>query len=474
MPRAGANLSPQPDGAGSSRSTTRGACSGSRRAPSRRRRRSARRSSATSTSESARRASASARRTSRTSTCCSARSGSDTLSREQLGRLLRAGAGGLQGPAVPDRARSAPTITRRSARTSTSSSTRRSRSRTSHPRSRRFAGFLDAARVSTLKLRGAWGQAGRAPTAFSAPQTYTVNSVTLGTATGSAIRTVNVRQPRPQGRARHRDRARVRRGRVQRAARRGLHVLQQDDDGHAAVRRHRAVHRVHRHAAHEPRRGHEQGPRDLAVRHAGPDARTSAGTRGSTTRRNANELVSFGVRRKDSRNADRAGVRVGAAAPAGLPVRRLLGDSAAPRTRMASALLTRGWRRAVPRGRHGAPLLRASPRRRARSGSRTRSRSSATSASTPCSTTRAATTSSTRRSGTAASANDNCSRTNNPARAVPEDGGRHGAVQGARGVPQRVADARVDPEGRLLQAARDLAHGRRPIGLACGALAQRQ
>jgi len=50
-------------------------------------------------------------------------------------------------------------------------------------------GFLDGARVSTLKLRGAWGQAGRAPTAFSATQTYTVDRVTLGPNTGSAIRT---------------------------------------------------------------------------------------------------------------------------------------------------------------------------------------------------------------------------------------------------------------------------------------------
>ncbi|HUQ83903.1 MAG TPA: SusC/RagA family TonB-linked outer membrane protein [Gemmatimonadaceae bacterium] len=56
-------------------------------------------------------------------------------------------------------------------------------------------GFLDAARVSTLKLRGAWGQAGRAPTAFSAPQTYTVNNVTLGTLTGSAIRTATYGNP---------------------------------------------------------------------------------------------------------------------------------------------------------------------------------------------------------------------------------------------------------------------------------------
>jgi len=50
-------------------------------------------------------------------------------------------------------------------------------------------GILDAARVSTLKLRGAWGQAGRAPSAFSATQTYTVSRVTLGTTTASAINT---------------------------------------------------------------------------------------------------------------------------------------------------------------------------------------------------------------------------------------------------------------------------------------------
>ena len=56
-------------------------------------------------------------------------------------------------------------------------------------------GLLDAARVSTLKLRGAWGQAGRAPTAFSAPQTYTVNNVTFGTTTGSAIRTSTYGNP---------------------------------------------------------------------------------------------------------------------------------------------------------------------------------------------------------------------------------------------------------------------------------------
>ena len=52
----------------------------------------------------------------------------------------------------------------------------------------RLRGMFDAARVSSLKLRGAWGQAGRAPAAFSATQTYTADRVTLGTQTGSAVR----------------------------------------------------------------------------------------------------------------------------------------------------------------------------------------------------------------------------------------------------------------------------------------------
>ena len=47
--------------------------------------------------------------------------------------------------------------------------------------------MLDAARFSSLKLRGAWGQAGTAPSAFSATQTYTVGRVTQGPNTGSAI-----------------------------------------------------------------------------------------------------------------------------------------------------------------------------------------------------------------------------------------------------------------------------------------------
>jgi TonB-linked SusC/RagA family outer membrane protein len=59
----------------------------------------------------------------------------------------------------------------------------------------RFRGMLQSAHVSSLKLRGAWGQAGRAPTAYSAPQTYTVDRVTLGTATGSALRTATYGNP---------------------------------------------------------------------------------------------------------------------------------------------------------------------------------------------------------------------------------------------------------------------------------------
>ncbi|MBA3889267.1 MAG: SusC/RagA family TonB-linked outer membrane protein, partial [Gemmatimonadaceae bacterium] len=58
-----------------------------------------------------------------------------------------------------------------------------------------LTGFLDAARINSLKLRGAWGQAGRAPSAYSAPQTYTVDRVTLGTTTGSAIRTAAFGNP---------------------------------------------------------------------------------------------------------------------------------------------------------------------------------------------------------------------------------------------------------------------------------------
>ena len=57
------------------------------------------------------------------------------------------------------------------------------------------AGFVNALRLNSLKLRAAWGQAGRAPSAYSAPQTYTVDRVTLGSATGSAARTASYGNP---------------------------------------------------------------------------------------------------------------------------------------------------------------------------------------------------------------------------------------------------------------------------------------
>ena len=59
----------------------------------------------------------------------------------------------------------------------------------------RFKRALAAAGINSLKLRGAWGQAGRAPSAYSAPQTYTVDRVTLGTSTGSAARTSSFGNP---------------------------------------------------------------------------------------------------------------------------------------------------------------------------------------------------------------------------------------------------------------------------------------
>lgn len=56
----------------------------------------------------------------------------------------------------------------------------------------RFSAFLDRLRMNSLKLRTAWGQAGRAPSAYSAPQTYTVDRTTLGTTTVSVLRTSSI------------------------------------------------------------------------------------------------------------------------------------------------------------------------------------------------------------------------------------------------------------------------------------------
>ncbi len=58
-----------------------------------------------------------------------------------------------------------------------------------------LANLVDAARLSSFKLRGAWGQAGRAPTPYSALQTYSISVATLGTTTGSALRTASFGNP---------------------------------------------------------------------------------------------------------------------------------------------------------------------------------------------------------------------------------------------------------------------------------------
>lgn len=55
--------------------------------------------------------------------------------------------------------------------------------------------FLGRVGVNSLKLRSAWGQAGRAPTAYSAPQTYTVDRVALGVNTAAALRPLSYGNP---------------------------------------------------------------------------------------------------------------------------------------------------------------------------------------------------------------------------------------------------------------------------------------
>ena len=56
-------------------------------------------------------------------------------------------------------------------------------------------GFIDAARLDEFRVRAAWGRAGRAPEDYTAIQTYTVDKVTLGTGTGSALRTSTIGNP---------------------------------------------------------------------------------------------------------------------------------------------------------------------------------------------------------------------------------------------------------------------------------------
>jgi TonB-dependent starch-binding outer membrane protein SusC len=52
-----------------------------------------------------------------------------------------------------------------------------------------LAGVFQTLRVDNFKFRTAWGQAGRAPAPYSATRTFTISTVTLGTATESALRT---------------------------------------------------------------------------------------------------------------------------------------------------------------------------------------------------------------------------------------------------------------------------------------------
>ena len=59
----------------------------------------------------------------------------------------------------------------------------------------RVAPYLQMLHLSNFKLRGAWGQAGRAPNPYSATQTYTVSTVTLGTTSASALRTSSFGNP---------------------------------------------------------------------------------------------------------------------------------------------------------------------------------------------------------------------------------------------------------------------------------------
>ena len=54
---------------------------------------------------------------------------------------------------------------------------------------------LSSVGVNSLKLRGAWGKAGRSPNPYSATQTYGVSTATLGTTSVSALRTLAYGNP---------------------------------------------------------------------------------------------------------------------------------------------------------------------------------------------------------------------------------------------------------------------------------------
>ncbi len=50
-----------------------------------------------------------------------------------------------------------------------------------------FTSYFEKARINSFKLRGAWGEAGKAPSPFMATQTYTVNKAASGTTVVSAL-----------------------------------------------------------------------------------------------------------------------------------------------------------------------------------------------------------------------------------------------------------------------------------------------
>ncbi|HEU4786352.1 MAG TPA: TonB-dependent receptor, partial [Gemmatimonadaceae bacterium] len=56
-------------------------------------------------------------------------------------------------------------------------------------------GVFDALHANNFKLRGAWGEAGKAPSPFSAARTYAISVVTLGSSTSSALRTSSYGNP---------------------------------------------------------------------------------------------------------------------------------------------------------------------------------------------------------------------------------------------------------------------------------------
>jgi outer membrane receptor protein involved in Fe transport len=59
----------------------------------------------------------------------------------------------------------------------------------------RFRSKLDRLHIDNLRLRGAWGQAGRAPAPFSATQTYTSSRTAVGTAVVGGLRTSSIGNP---------------------------------------------------------------------------------------------------------------------------------------------------------------------------------------------------------------------------------------------------------------------------------------